>query len=367
VNFFERLTSTALKHEFPVSGALDLESVLTPDGEFSEHLKRFDSWIAQDFDGEMSYLKRGRERRANPRLLLAEAKSIFCVAIPYERQAPGSTEGPRYARYLRGRDYHEVLAERLEKMMTEVALHDPGLKWKVCVDTSALLERSWAALAGLGWIGKNTTLIHPRLGSYLFLGEVLINREVGKGPAPLPNYCGQCTRCLTACPTQAFVEAGSLDSRRCISYWTLEKRGTLELTNKERVAMGTWVAGCDICQETCPFNMKPAREKVAGIDPAVPYNLQSDSTQLREWSQLLSETPEQYKERVKNSSLNRVKPEQFSRNLAIAFLNAAQSMTQEELLELMPFIEARVGDQWEHTRFMIRKRQRRNDSEDGSV
>ncbi len=347
MSFLELLYQTALKHDFPVHGALDLETALSPEGEFSEHLKRFDSWIAQDFSGEMGYLKRGRERRADPRILLPEAKSIFCVAVPYERQAPGSPDGPRYARYLRGRDYHHVLAERLEKLMQEVALSEPNLEWKVCVDTSAILERSWAALAGLGWIGKNTTLIHPKLGSYLFLGEVLINRAVEKGPSPLPNYCGQCTRCLTACPTSAFKEAGTLDSRRCISYWTLEKRGELEISIEDRKAIGTWVAGCDICQEICPFNIKPSREEVAGIDPQMPYAEQSDSTRLRTWVELLKESPERYKERVKDSSLKRVKPEQFSRNLAIALSNA--KLTQAELEEILPLVRERKGSEWERT------------------
>ena len=360
MSFFELLSETALKHGFPVSGALDLEKALSPDGEFAEHLKRFDSWIAQDFSGEMGYLRRGRERRADPRIVFPEAKSIFCVAIPYERQAPGKVGGPRYARYLRGRDYHEVLAERLEKFMQKLAENQPDLKWKVCVDTSAILERSWAALAGLGWIGKNTTLINPKLGSYLFLGEVLINRLVERGPSPLPNYCGHCTRCLTACPTSAFVEAGSLDSRRCISYWTLEKRGALELKQEDRNAMGTWVAGCDICQEVCPFNIKPSRESVSGIDPETPYVLQPDSTQLQSWVELLRETPEQYKERVKESSLSRVKPAQFSRNLAIALSNAG--LTASEVSEIAPLVELRknqvasdpdLSAEWQRTHQII--------------
>jgi epoxyqueuosine reductase len=342
VSFLELLTQKAREHDFPLSGALDLDSALSSEGEFAEHLKRFDSWIAQDYGGEMGYLKRGRDRRADPRILFTDAKSIFCVAVPYERNAPN--DGPRYARYLRGRDYHLVIAERLEKLMQEIAKKESGLKWKVCVDTSAVLERSWAALAGLGWIGKNTTLIHPKLGSYLFLGEVLINREVGKGPSPIPNYCGQCTRCLTACPTSAFKEAGTLDSRRCISYWTLEKRGELNLSESDRKAVGTWVAGCDICQEVCPFNIKPSREEVVGIDPEIAYAQQTDATRLRDWIALLEETPEQYKERVKESSLNRVKPEQFERNLAIALSNA--QLSKAEIGELLPLIKKRKGADW---------------------
>lgn len=266
----------------------------------------------------MAYLVRGRERRSDPRIVFPEAKSIFCVGLPYWKKPIGGPDQPRYARYLKGKDYHERIAERLETVMREVRGADPsssGLKWKVCVDTSAILERSWAALAGLGWIGKNTTLIHPKYGSYFFIAEVLLSAELGRGPSPLPNYCGHCTRCLDACPTAAFLGPGTLDARRCISYWTLEKRGELPLTDTDRKKIRTWVAGCDICQEVCPFNLKPARE-------AVDLSLDgSPETDLVDWIALLEESPEEYRTRAKDSALSRVKPAQFSRNLAIAFSN----------------------------------------------
>jgi epoxyqueuosine reductase len=357
VSFYELLLQLSEKHEFPVAGALDLDQVLTPDGLFQEHFKRYDSWLGDGREGDMAYLRRGRERRADPRLVFPAAKSILCVAVPYERLPRGesdSSKGPRYARYLRGKDYHEVIAQRLERLMQEVATqwtaqNQSPITWKVCVDTSAVLERSWAALAGLGWIGKNTTLIHPKLGSYLFLGEVLISQKVDRGPAPLPNYCGSCTKCLTSCPTGAFTQAGTLDSRRCISYWTLEKRGELSLDEKDRRAIGTWVAGCDICQEVCPFNLKPAREEVSGIDPELPYDSSdgklADATSLTEWKELLNEDLEAYKARVENSSLNRVKPQQFSRNLAIALSNAIEGLNSAQINELKPLIERRVREE----------------------
>jgi epoxyqueuosine reductase len=357
VNFHELLLKLSEKHEFPLAGALDLDQVLTPDGAFKdlfkEHLNRYDSWLAEGREGEMTYLRRGRERRADPRLVFPEAQSIFCVAVPYERLARGeldSTKGPRYARYLRGKDYHDVIAERLERLMQEAASEwntqgNTPLTWKVCVDTSAILERSWAALTGLGWIGKNTTLINPKLGSYLFLGEVLISQKVDQGPNLLPNYCGSCTKCLTSCPTSAFTEPGTLDSRRCISYWTLEKRGELALDEKDRKAIGTWVAGCDICQEVCPFNLKPAREEVAGIDPGLPYIGQSDATTLAQWKELIIESTEAYKKRVEHSALNRVKPQQFSRNLAIALSNALNEFKSEQIAELRPLIGQRVREE----------------------
>jgi epoxyqueuosine reductase len=345
VNFLDRLLCAAKAHQFPLAGALDIDTVLSQQGDFHDHLKRFDSWLDRGYAGEMGYLKRGRDRRADPRLVFPEAQSILCVAIPYERLATGALDqsGPRYARYLRGHDYHEIIAQRLERLMAELAKELPELAWKVCVDTSAILERSWATLTGLGWIGKNTTLIHPKFGSYLFLGEVLINKKVDQGPSPLPNYCGSCTRCLEGCPTQAFSAPGTLNSNRCISYWTLEKRGALELSKEDQAAIGRWVAGCDICQEVCPFNLKPSREVIEGIDPLFPYTSQSDSTRLNSWSELLQETELQYAQRVKESALNRVKPAQFSRNLAIAFSNAIATIPKDELRKIRPLVEFRAN------------------------
>src|SRR5690606_9214103 len=147
--------------------------------------------------------------------------------------------------------------DRLEALMNRLSADWNSrlgltLEWKVCVDTSAVLERSWAALSGLGWIGKNTLLIHPQYGSYLFLAEVLLSVRTGEGPKPLKDYCGNCTRCLSACPTGA-LEPHWLKSQDCIAYLTLEKRGAWDKNEEFKRKMGTWVAGCDLCQEVCPF------------------------------------------------------------------------------------------------------------------
>ena len=158
------------------------------------------------------------------------------------------------------------------------------------------------------------------------------------GPKPLPNYCGNCTRCLDSCPTGAFTEAGTLDSRRCISYWTLEKRGELDLSESDKRKIGPWVAGCDICQEVCPFNLKPAREEIAA-PPGI------DATSVAEWLELLQETPDEYRLRVKDSALNRVKPQQFSRNLAIAFRNfvADGRLEEEQKVRFRSALSARLA------------------------
>ncbi|MEO5971330.1 MAG: 4Fe-4S double cluster binding domain-containing protein, partial [Bdellovibrionia bacterium] len=164
--------------------------------------------------------------------------------------------------------------------------------------------------SGLGLDRKNTLLIHPQHGSYLFLAEVLLSLKTGKGPALLPNLCGNCTRCLNACPTGAIEKPGVLNSNRCVAYLTLEKRGELALDSATQNKLGTWVAGCDICQEVCPFNFKPTRRELAEEACSI---TQPNATLLNQWRELLLETPEQYKARVRNSAMKRVKPAQFSR------------------------------------------------------
>lgn len=333
------LLETAKKHGFPLAGALDLDLV-----QIQSDVHHYDQWLAAGYSGAMSYLVRGRDRRADPRLVFPEAQSILSVGQPYSAQPAGHLQpevGPRYARYLRSTDYHEDIAERLEQLMQEVASQwSLPLQWKVCVDTSAVLERSWAALAGLGWVGKNTMLIHPQYGSYFFLGEVLISEKTGRGPTLLPNYCGNCTRCLDACPAQAFPLPRVLNATRCISYLTLEKRGEFGVPDEHKAKMGTWIAGCDICQEVCPFNTKVSKNSLTAEDQAISLN---------RWKELLEEDEQHYRARVKESSLSRVKPAQFSRNLANALCNALSAIkgtiSQGLLLELTPLIQYRFENE----------------------
>jgi epoxyqueuosine reductase len=355
------LIEHSLREGFALAGVIDIDLALEdPHGLFSKHVQRYHDWINQGYAGSMEYLVRGREKRANPRLLFEEAESLLCVAIPYPRGAAGAQNpqtGPRYARYLQGEDYHITLSEKLERVMQHVAASwtpqnqaSSPLRWKVCVDTSAVLERSWAALSGLGWIGKNSLLIHPQHGSYLFLAEVLINQKTGQGPKPLPSYCGNCTRCLRACPPQALLEPGVLDSNRCTSFWTLEKRGELPLTEHQKNSLSCWIAGCDICQEVCPFNIKPTHKELQ-TKLNSPLSPTHHATQLQDWLELLQETPEQYKIRVKNSALNRVKPAQFRRNLALTLRNSlslisdSDSTPWEWLMKLRPLIHQKLQDE----------------------
>jgi epoxyqueuosine reductase len=315
----EALVQAALEEGFPLAGSVDLEKA-----DLSKHVERYDEWIANGHAGSMEYLVRGRDRRADPKLVYSKAQSVFCVALPYPAPpAPTNAFEPRYARYLNGGDYHKTIPPRLERVLgrAKATTGLSELEWKICVDTSAVLERAWAEMTGLGWIGKNSLLIHPKYGSYLFLAEAFLSLPTGKAPTRVPNYCGNCTRCLDACPTKAFTRPGTLDSNRCVSYLTLEKRGALSLEPEIARGIGTWVAGCDICQEVCPFNTKPAR--------ASEQTESSGATTVRTWEALLSEKEEDYIARVQNSALKRVKPPQFRRNLEIALKNSGHPLVEK--------------------------------------
>ena len=216
----------------------------------------YKDWLARGHAGSMAYLHRNVELRCDPAQILPGASSIICTAVSYKRPAspPPAGGAGRVSSYARGRDYHVVLRGMLESLRAELqqAIGEPS-ESRAFVDTGPLIERELAATAGLGWIGKNTMLMHERLGSFLFLGEIVTTLELAPD-APATDHCGTCTRCLDACPTQAFPAPYQLDASRCISYLTIERRG--DVPDELAQQIGDWVYGCDVCQDVCPFNAK---------------------------------------------------------------------------------------------------------------
>ena len=212
---------------------------------------RFERWIGEGRHAGMGYLARTREARSSPARLLAGARSVVCLAAPHESRALVASDGARIARYAAGSDYHGGLRRRADRVARAAVERAGNFRYRVCVDSTPIAERSFAAQAGLGWIGKNGCLIDPEAGSYLLLAEILTDLDLPPDE-PVAERCGSCVRCLEACPTRAFVEPGVLDSRRCLAYWTIEHRGPIPDDVKAQI--GDHVFGCDICQEVCPWN-----------------------------------------------------------------------------------------------------------------
>lgn len=222
------------------------------------------AWLRRDYHASLAWMARHADTRADPARLLPGCRSVIVVAMNYW---PGADEvavpagRAKVALYARGRDYHKVLGRKSKELAAWLA-EATGKESRSFVDTAPVLERAWAERAGIGWIGKNANLISRRLGSWLLLGEILTAAEIDPDPGPHDDFCGSCTACLEACPTGAIVEPGVVDSRRCISYWTIEHRGPIP--DEVAPGLGEWIFGCDDCQTVCPWNRSFAEPVPAG-------------------------------------------------------------------------------------------------------
>ena len=293
-----------------------LVGLTTPDP--PPHRDSYQQWLANGYHGEMNYLatQRARERRADPHLILPNCKTILVVALPY---TPGNMTGP-IAAYALGADYHDVLPRKLTQLMQWLE-REVGhtIAHKIYTDTGPLLERDLAQRAGLGWIGKNTLLINPQGGSYFLLGEALLDLELPPDPPFTADHCGTCARCIEACPTAAILPDRALDSRRCISYLTIELKGSIPIEVRDQ--MGGWIFGCDICQAVCPWNERFAANLFP--DPDLAPRLQPPHLETE-----LSLTPEQFNVKFKDSPVKRAKRRGTLRY--ICNLNADASVLNSE-------------------------------------
>jgi epoxyqueuosine reductase len=247
----------ALKAEARRRG-FELVGITSPDP--PPHFTVYQNWLEAGRHGEMTYLAtdRARARRRHPREILPECRSILVVGVNYLPEEIGASDRGKVAAYAVGNDYHEVIPKRLRAVTAwlEEQVGEP-VPHRIYTDTGPILERDLAQRAGLGWIGKNTCLIHPRLGSYYLLGEALLGIELPADPPFAADLCGTCTRCLDACPTECILPDRTIDARRCISYLTIELKGPIPVDL--RPALGDWIFGCDVCQQVCPWNLRFAR------------------------------------------------------------------------------------------------------------
>ena len=312
------LKSSALEAGFDRAGVAQLGPL-----ENGEALVR---WLGRGDQAGMEYLGRRVEARLDPSQVFPGARSVLCVALQYhplyiedgERQPePPGDLWRRVARYARGQDYHDVMGERLRVLEERIREAFPGCETRRYVDTGPVLERELAARAGMGAVGKNTMLLHPEGGSWFLLGELFLSLDLDPGPVqPVEDLCGNCTRCLDACPTGALPEPYRLDSNRCISYWTIEHRGPLP--EEARRLVGGWVFGCDVCQEVCPWNAEPA----GAVHPEMELPPERGELTL---ARLLRLPRQEYVERFRGSPMKRAKLEGLQRNAAVAMGNRRES------------------------------------------
>jgi epoxyqueuosine reductase len=283
-------------------------------------LRFLPEWLARGYGASMSYLSRTADKRADVRHVLPSAKSVIVLATVYHTDRPYSIESAdpdraHIARYAWGDDYHTVIGRRLDALVAWMhEQHREPFEAAAYVDTGPVQERVYAQHAGIGWIAKNTCVINPSLGSWIFLAEVICSLPLAPD-APAFDQCGTCTLCLDACPTQALVEPGVLDSARCISYLTIEHRGPIDPQLVREV--GTHVYGCDICQEVCPWNAVAP----VSTDPAWQPRAVWDQPAV---SELLRQSDTDLQAALKGTAMTRAKVSGLRRNLEVASANAAE-------------------------------------------
>jgi epoxyqueuosine reductase len=270
----------------------------------------YEDWLREGFAAGMAYLERQGPARADPRSVMEGVRSIVVGMFVYGRPE-ALLEGGRFgkvARYARGGDYHDLLWRRLEALLGWLQAESPGVRGRAVCDTAPLLERDFARLAGLGWIGKNTMLIDRRLGSFTVLGALLTDADLRPDSPHESAHCGTCTRCLDACPTGAFDGPYRLDARKCLSYWTIEHRGPIPDDYAGR--LDGWAFGCDLCQDVCPWNRKAPPGRAPELDPRPGLS----APDLIAW---LESDPAEFAKGLKGTALKRAKRPGLLRNAAL--------------------------------------------------
>jgi epoxyqueuosine reductase len=270
--------------------------------------ERLSEWLARSYHGEMHWMAREPESRTDPRKVFPAARSVVVVTINYytPHQHSDLRGTGKVSRYAWGDDYHQVVGDRLRQLLSWIKGQVPHAEGKVCVDIQPLMDKAWAARAGLGWIGKHTNLITPEYGSWVFIGELLLNLDLGYDEQPGEDHCGTCTLCIDACPTQAITEPYLLDANKCISYATIELRRP-EIPDEVGSKLENWLYGCDICQDVCPWNRFEQISEESAFQPRqgrVDFEL----------SELAELTPELYAQRFRNSAIKRAKLSGLQRN-----------------------------------------------------
>lgn len=232
---------------------------IIPATKLVDHQPKLADWLEKGYNAEMAWMENNLDKRLDPSLLLEGAKGLIVLALNYYQDYSPGPDQPVFSRYALGEDYHKIIKDKIYLLLENIRAEAGEVNARVFVDSAPVLERALAEKAGLGWVGKNSMLINRDAGSWLFIGELITDLELQYDDVSIKDYCGSCTKCVDACPTGAILANRILDSGKCISYLTIEKKG--EFTEAESQALGSRVFGCDICQEVCPWNKKAEQTK----------------------------------------------------------------------------------------------------------
>ena len=277
-------------------------------GALAEERARLEEWLARGNHASMAWMERGVGRRTDPREILPGALTVVAVALNYytPHEHPRDPAAGKISRYAWGDDYHDVLGERLKALLAFVRELVPGAGGRACVDAQPAMDKAWAVRAGLGWIGKHTNLITREYGSWVFLGELLLDVEMEYDAARVEDHCGTCTLCIDSCPTGAIAEPYVVDSKRCLSYATIEVRAP-ELPTEVHGRLDGWLYGCDVCQDVCPWNRFEQETDEPRFQPR-PDSVSADLSKIAEL------TPEEFAARFRRSPVKRAKLSGLQRN-----------------------------------------------------
>lgn len=292
-----------------------------PAAELIAEGSRLTEWLARGHNGDMRWMEREPAKRADPRLLFPPAKTVIAAAVnyftPHRHTEPG-----KISRYAWGDDYHDLVKGKLIALLEWIKSEEPSAEGKVCVDTAPIMDKAWAVRAGIGWIGKHSNLITQDHGSWVFLGEILLNLEFDYDTEPVADHCGSCQKCIDACPTSAIVEPYVVDSEKCISYATIELRDE-QLPPQVAENLSGWLYGCDICQDVCPWNRfeKPTDESA--------FEPRFGETSL-DLGKVAAMEHDEYVERFRRSAMKRTKLAGLKRNAAAIDRNSPDKLKIEK-------------------------------------
>lgn len=271
----------------------------------NDEAEKLEQWLNKGLHGEMTYMENHFEKRIDPRKLVPGAKSVVSLLFNYFPKEELNSSNFKIARYAYGEDYHRVLKNKLALMIENLSSQIGTFNGRIFTDSAPVMERQWAAKSGLGWLGKNTLLINKGQGSYFFIANIICDWEF-EYDHPIKDYCGTCTACIDACPTDAIHPDGFLEARKCISYLTIELKN--EIPNQFQDQMENWIFGCDICQEVCPWNRFSSPHHEASLDPSTTLNEMND----HDWIEL---TQEVFRDLFKKSAVKRTKYVGLKRNI----------------------------------------------------